>query len=42
MNFDMPRGSFQQQPAPNMRRMEIKIRWDGGGPVTIPLLIMTA
>jgi pimeloyl-ACP methyl ester carboxylesterase len=42
MNFDMPRGSFQQQPAPNMRRMEIKISWDGGGPVTIPLLIMTA
>ena len=42
MNFDMPRGAFQQQPAPNMRRMEIKISWDGGGPVTIPLLIMTA
>ena len=42
MNFDMPRASFQQQPAPNMRRMEIKISWDGGGPVKIPLLIMTA
>lgn len=42
MNFDMPRGAFQQQPAPNMRRMEIKISWDGGGPVTLPLLIMTA
>jgi hypothetical protein len=42
MNFDMPRGAFQQQAAPNMRRMEIKISWDGGGPVTIPLLIMTA
>jgi len=42
MNVDMPRGAFQQQPAPNMRRMEIKISWDGGGPVTLPLLIMTA
>jgi pimeloyl-ACP methyl ester carboxylesterase len=42
MNFDMPRGSFQQHPAPNMRRMEIKISWDGGGPVPITLLIMTA
>ncbi|HXH40360.1 MAG TPA: hypothetical protein VNN08_17150 [Thermoanaerobaculia bacterium] len=42
MNFDMPRGAFQQQPANNMRRMEITVAWDGGGPVTIPLLIMTA
>jgi len=42
INFDMPRGAFQQQPAPNMRRMEIKISWEHGGPVTIPLLIMTA
>lgn len=42
MNFDMPRGAFQQQAANNIRRMEIKISWDGGGPVTIPLLIMTA
>lgn len=42
MDFDMPRATFQQQPAPNMRRMEIKISWTGGGPVTIPLLIMTA
>jgi pimeloyl-ACP methyl ester carboxylesterase len=42
MNFDMPRGAFQQQAAPNMRRLEIKISWDGGVPVKIPLLIMTA
>jgi hypothetical protein len=42
MDFDMPRAAFQQKPAPNMRRMEIKVSWTGGGPVTIPLLIMTA
>lgn len=42
MDFDMPRAAFQQDPAPNMRRMVIQIAWDGGGPVTIPLLIMTS
>jgi hypothetical protein len=39
MDFDMPRGSFQQQPANTMKRMEIEVHWTGGGPVSIPLLI---
>ena len=39
LNIDMPRGAFQQQPAPSLRRMEIEIRWDGGAPVKFPVLI---
>lgn len=42
MNFDMPRASFQQQAANNMRRMEIEVAWDGSHSGPIPLLIGTA
>jgi hypothetical protein len=39
IDLDLPRASFQQQAAPNIRRIEITVSWDGGQPVKIPLLI---
>src|ERR1051326_256571 len=41
MDLILPRESFGQQPAPNTRRTELTVAWDGGLQ-KIPILIQTA
>jgi len=42
MDIRMPRSAFQQDPAPNIRRIELRVTWDGGGPKTLPIQIQIA
>lgn len=41
LDLDLARGAFEQQAAPNIRRTEVTVSWDGGSR-KIPVLIATA